>query len=154
MEQSLFEEGGGVALVSNELQEIDSSQGRLSSYAKEQLHKKRRHAERLLNRQVVEPLRHFALETHHPLQRTLLMGCAQFSQLFHLQSIALHAQICRNSHKTGSQIPQGQLESLMATSDRLLGMTKEAQKFPQPALTIIHPSPLESTSFPRLTHSD
>lgn len=117
-----------------------------------------RDTRRLLDQQVVTPLRELALTTHNPLRRALLMGCADFSHLFHMQSILIDEQLSRRIADRGLgkgvSLPKDQIRNLTAIADRLIGLAKAAQTCHQPPTTIIETRAIDSTAFPRLPRSD
>ncbi|MCH5377625.1 MAG: hypothetical protein JJ992_27015 [Planctomycetes bacterium] len=119
-----------------------------------------RHCERLLDQQVVAPLRESALAKYDPLQRALLMGCSELTRLFHMQSVTLGSQLSRRIADRGvdrgtslSKGQQDQFKNLMATADRFIGMAKAAKTWNPTPTTIIESAALNPTNSPRLPHS-
>jgi 2-methylisocitrate lyase-like PEP mutase family enzyme len=113
--------------------------------------------QRLLNQQVVGPLREMALATTNPVERNLMMGFAELSNVFHLQSVVIGEQLSRRlgdrSIERGGQLPEDQFKNLMAMADRLIGMARATDKCSQPRTAIIESKTIESPSFQQLPHS-
>lgn len=99
----------------------------------------------LLNQQIVQPLRQEAMATGDPLERTLLLGAAEVSQLFHLESVAmteaLRRRLAGRGTREGDPFPQEQFKNLMELSEKFLKLTKAAQQCQAP-----RPILLEATS--------
>ena len=116
-----------------------------------------RDVQSLLSQQVIRPVRELALESNNPVERNLLMGFAELSNVFHMQSVVMGEQLSRRIADGGvernGQLPEGQFKNLMAMADRLIGMARAIEKCSQPRTTIIESRRIDSQSFPRLPHS-
>jgi hypothetical protein len=119
-------------------------------------HETWREVRRLHDEQIVAPLRASALATGDPLQRILLMACAEISEVFHMQSFAVAEQLSRGiagrGAERGGQMPADQFQNLMATTDRLIAVAKAAKTCQPPPATSAAPQPIQLTSVPRLPH--
>jgi hypothetical protein len=104
----------------------------------------------LLSQQVIGPLRELALATSNPVERNLLMGFAELSNVFHMQSVAMSEQLCRRTGDRSGQLPEDQLENVMAMADRFIGMARVTERC---RTTIIGSRTIDSPSFPRLPNS-
>ncbi len=116
-----------------------------------------RDIQRLLDQQVVGPVREFALAASNPVERNLLMGFAELSSVFHMQAVAMGERFNRRIADCGversGQLPEDQFKNLMAMTDRLIAMAKATEKCSQPRTTIIETRAIDLPSFPRLPHS-
>ncbi len=135
-------------------QESSSAEDRSGWLDQNQTSKAWRDVQRLLCQQVVGPLRELALATLDPVQRNLLMGFAELSHVFHLQSVVMGEQLSRRIAERGGEVPEDQFKKWMALTDRLIGMAKATERCSQPTATIIESNTSNSPSFPRLPHSD
>ena len=114
--------------------------------------------ERLLRQQVIGPLRELALATNDPVERNLLMGFAELSHVFHMQSVVLGEQLNRRvadgEAEHSGKLPADQFKDLMTMTDRLIDMAKVTERCSQPKATIINARTTNSPGFRRLPHSD
>ncbi len=113
--------------------------------------------QRLLNQQVVGPVRELALASSNPVERNLLMGFAELSNVFHMQTVVigeqLNGRIADRGVERGGQLPEDQFKHLMAMADRLIGMARATERCKQPRATIIESKTIDSPNVPRLPHS-
>lgn len=113
-----------------------------------------RDVQRLLSQQVVGPLRDLALATQNPVECNLLMGFAELSHVFHLQSVLMGEDLSRRIAEGSGRVPEDQFKYLMALTDRLIGLAKATERCSPPAATIIASRISDARIIPRLTHSD
>lgn len=109
--------------------------------------------QRLLNKQIVNPLREAALTMGDPVQRTLLMSMAEISNVFHAQTALVGEQLNRKIVDGSDQLPVDQFKNLMAMADRLIDIAKATKRCTQLQSTIIESQTLDSPSIPLLRHS-
>ncbi|MDA1013721.1 MAG: hypothetical protein O3A00_04610 [Planctomycetota bacterium] len=139
------------------LHESSSAEGRTRLPGPDQRKEAWRDVQRLLNQQVVGPVRELALATSNPIERNLLMGFAELSSVFHMQTVVMGEQLDRRiadrGVECGGQLPEDQFKNLMAMTDRLIGMARATERCSQPRTTIIESRTIDLPSFPRLPHS-
>lgn len=139
------------------LHEASSADGGTQLLGPNQRNEAWRDVQRLLSEQVVGPVRELALATSNPVERNLLMGLAELSNVFHMQSVVMGEQLNRRiadrGVERGGQLPEGQFKNLMAMADRLIGMARATEKCSQPRTAIIESRTIDSAGFPRLPHS-
>ena len=114
--------------------------------------------QRLLYEQVVGPLMEDAMAAANPIERTLRLGVAELSHVFHTQTVLLAEKLNRQIAERGidrvDALPEEQLKNLMAMADRLLNITKGIERWsPPPQTTIIQSKVLNSPTTLRLPHS-
>jgi hypothetical protein len=114
--------------------------------------------QRLLYEQVVGPLMEDAMAAANPIERTLRLGVAELSHVFHIQTVLLAEKLNRQIAERGidrvDALPEEQLKNLMAMADRLLNITKGIERWSPPSqTTIIQSKVLNSPTTPRLPHS-
>ncbi|MCR9118513.1 MAG: hypothetical protein NXI22_16375 [bacterium] len=116
-----------------------------------------RDVQRLLSQQVVGPLRDVAIASSNPVERTMLLGLAELSNMFHLQSVAIseqfHHRMADHGVERGAQLPEAQFKNLIAIADRLIGMAKATEQCRQPRTMIVESRNKDSPSIPRLPNS-
>lgn len=139
------------------LHEATSAGGRTGLPGPDQKKEAWRDVQRLLNQQVVGPVRELALASNNPVERNLLMGFAELSNVFHMQTVVigeqLNGRIADRGVERGGQLPEDQFKNLMAMADRLIGMARATERCNQPRTTIIESQTIDSPNFPRLPHS-
>ncbi|SFJ41887.1 hypothetical protein [Planctomicrobium piriforme] len=103
--------------------------------------------QRLLNQQVIDPLRAEALAAGTSQESNLLMAQAELSHLLHLQAAALTTQLhCRREE----QLPAEQFKNLMATTDRFVSVVKATVQCGRPKTAMFPSRTLGAQNFPRL----
>jgi hypothetical protein len=116
-----------------------------------------RDVQRFLSQQIINPIREYALATSDPIERTLLMGIAELSHVFHIQTVLISEKLNRRISERGVErvdpLPDDQLKNLLAMADRLINFAKVTDQCSQPRKTIIQSTAIESKSIPRLPHS-
>ena len=112
--------------------------------------------QKFLNQQVIQPLRESALAASDPVERTLLMGIAELSHVFHVQSVLIGEKLNRQIAEPGvgqsDSVPDDRLKNLLATADRLISITKVTERCSQSRTTILQSRTIGSQGFPRLRH--
>ena len=131
-----------------------SSEGRTGLPGPDQRKEAWRDVQRLLNQQVVGPVRELALASSNPVERNLLMGFAELSNVFHMQTVVmgeqLNGRIADRGVERGGQLPDDQFKNLMAMADRLIGMARATQRCSQPRTAIIESQDNRIAEFPAL----
>ncbi len=145
------------AMALTRLHECCSGEGGRLSHSPHQTDEAWREVQRLLGQQVIGPLRELALAATSPIERNLLMGFAELSGVFHMQSLVMGVQLSRriaDRRMEGRQLPEDQFKNLMAMADRLIGMAKVTERCNRPPVTIVESRAIGSTNIPRLPDSD
>ncbi len=141
----------------NRLSEISSSEEGSRLPGPNQKNEAWRDVQRLLSQQVVGPVRELALATSNPVERNLLTGFAELSNVFHMQSLVMSEQFNRRvtdrGVTNGGQLPEDQFKNLIAMADRLIGIAKATEKCSQPRTKNSESWTIDSPSIPRLPHS-
>ena len=113
--------------------------------------------QKFLNQQVIHPIREYALATHHPIERSSLMGIAELSRVFHTRVVLINEKLNWQISERGIEhvdpLPDDQLKDLLATADRIINMTKVTERCSQPRAAILQSKTIDSQTFPRLPHS-
>lgn len=139
------------------LREITSSGRSSQSLGPDQRRLAWGEVQKLLDQQVIHPIRKYALATYDPVERSSLMGIAELSQVFHtrvvLMNEKLNWQISERSIEHVDPLPDDQLKDLLATADRIINMTKVTERCSQPRAAILQSKTIDSQNFPRLPHS-
>ena len=95
--------------------------------------------QRLMNEQVIHPLRELALNTASPVGRTMLLGIAELSHVFHTQSMLIPDKLNRTIAERGldqiDPISEEQLKGLLTVADRLVDVLKTTNQCTQPKST-------------------
>jgi hypothetical protein len=113
-----------------------------------------RDVQELLDQQVINPIREFALAADDPVERTLLMGIAEISHVFHMHTVLISEELSRRMSESGVErvdpLSDDQVKNLLAMADRLISITKATERCSQLRTTIVQSRAIGSHSIPRL----
>lgn len=115
-------------------------------------------SQRLLSEQVIQPLREYAMSADNPLERTLLLNVADFSQVLHVQTILLADKLNQRIAERGvagaEPLANEDLKSLLAMTDRLIDIAKAADQCHRQNTIMFPAQILDVPTIPHLPHSD
>jgi len=96
-------------------------------------------AQELLERDVIRPLMDQALRTPDRIERTLTLGLAELSRVFHTQGLLLGRKLSQGAATPGvdglSPVPQDEIRQCIALAARMQGMAAEIYRHRESALT-------------------
>ena len=114
-------------------------------------------SQRLMNEQVIQPLREYAMKTDNPLEQMLLLSAADISQVVHVQATLVGDKLSRRIAERGETVTEPladeDLKSLLSMTDRLVNIAKAADQCRRQNIPMLRTKVIESPTIPRLPHS-
>eukprot|EP00913_Durusdinium_trenchii_P010900 g10229.t1 len=116
-----------------------------------------KHVQNLLQQQIIQPLRDFAMVAGNPLQQSLLLCFAELTHVFHTQAVSVNEKLNRNVAQQGidnaEALPSAEFKNLLNMADQLIELAKAISPCRPPKATVVQPRVIESRTTPRLPHS-